>query len=202
MRYNNTEEIGLIIEEYRNRRIEGKIIDLTPFRPEDSEDVVFLRNQDYVMWCFNQPRRYTVEGQIEWYDSYVQTSDDIFWCIRRKDGSFIGMIRVYDIDCDAQMCTQGTLAVDDRYKDEAPYAVEALVLTLDFAYGVLGVSKVLHENRIGNRNMNNLSRKLGATEDGQILFRGSEYIRWILTVDNYRKNRDRFYNVVEWWEIR
>lgn len=189
-----------IIQEYRHKDIEGLGIILTPFRIEDSEAVVNLRNQDYVMWCFNQPRRYDIAGQIEWYNNYyLSAEDDIFWCIRRKDGRFIGMIRIYNIDNALLICNQGSFAIDGRYKDEAPYAVEALVMTLDFAYDCIGVRNILHENRVGNKTMNNLSRKLGAYTDGQIDFRGAEYTRWILPVESYRKNRDRFYKTIEYW---
>lgn len=191
-----------LVKEYRNKTISGKIIDLTPFSPMDSERIVDIRNSENVRWGFNQTRVYDARGQIDWYERYIRTDNDIFWCIRKKDGTIVGMIRAYDIDHKIGECKQGTFAMDEEYANEAPYAVEALVLTLDFIFDRLGMKKVIHEDRDGNRNMNNLSKKLGMVQTGTIDFKGAKYNCYALQKNEYYERRNRFINLVDYWANR
>lgn len=125
-----SEQIKNIVEKYRHENIEGQIVDLSPVAEADLSDIIRLRNHPKMMYYLNQSQELTLTSQREWYDKYLQRNNDLYWTIKDKSGLVIGTNRLYDITSDR--CEQGSLMVDNNYAMTAPYAAEAIMLSLDF----------------------------------------------------------------------
>lgn len=145
--------------DYRQKNIEGRIIDLSPVTEKDLVDIIRMRNDPKMMYYLNQPMEITLDSQKAWFEKYQERTDDLYWTIKDKDGLVVGTNRLYDITADK--CVQGSLMVDTRYSRTAPYAAEAIMLSIDFAFDVLGVQTIVNEDRHDNKNMNSLSRRFG-----------------------------------------
>lgn len=194
--------IAGIVKEYRGKRIEGKFVDLVPFTLDDADNVVEIRNREKNRYFLNQTYIITPESQAKWYDSYLERSDDIYWCIYNKQNQFIGTVRVYDIDEEKDICDQGSLMIDEDYAAGGPYAVEVELLTLDFIFDVLKIDKVINEDRADNKVMNNLTKKLGFkfikdTKIGEV-----DYKYYLLSPEDYKKKRETFARIIEYWDQR
>ena len=197
-----SERISSIVCDYRNKKIEGKIIDLIPFSLADVENVVEIRNRENNKYFLNQSYELTVDSQTRWYESYLSRLDDIYWCIYNKSNEFIGTIRVYDIDERKNLCDQGSFIIDEDQAGGTPYAIEAELLTLDFVFSELNVSNVINEDRADNKVMNNLTKKLGFEYKKDTEKDGIAYKYYILTQENYEKNREKFQAVIDYWANR
>jgi RimJ/RimL family protein N-acetyltransferase len=134
---------------------------LHPYKWEHGGTIVALRNQEKSRYNLAQKDASTIEGQNEWYHCYSQRDDDIYWCIHNKTGNMIGVIRIYDIKHDGTCCNQGSFIIDRAFAMSGPYAVEAEILSLDFVFDTLQMDKVLNDNRVDNKNMNSISKRVG-----------------------------------------
>ncbi len=193
---------GEIIKKYRDKRIEGVCIDLVPFTEVDAENVVEIRNREKNIYFLNQACILNVEGQLKWYRSYLERDNDIYWCIYNKKNEFIGTVRVYDIDEESDLCDQGSFVIDEELAKEAPYAIEAELLSLDFIFDVLKINHVINEDRSDNKIMNNLSKKLGFVLKKNTVINEVKYNYYILSSDDYKKNRDKLAKIIEYWGCR
>lgn len=197
-----SERIGNIIREYRGKRIEGKCIDLVPFTCEDAVNVVEIRNREKNKYFLNQTYELNVEGQKKWYETYLTRDNDIYWCIHNKNNEFIGTVRVYDIDEEKDLCDQGSFMIDDEHAEGAPYALEAEILSLDFIFDKLKIGNVINEDRGDNKVMNNLSKKLGFDFKKNTIINEEEYNYYLLNPTDYKKNRDKFIQIIDYWATR
>lgn len=197
-----SEEIRDIVREYRNRVIEGKFINLVPFTLNDVANVVEIRNREKNRYFFNQTNDLNIEAQTKWYEAYLERDDDIYWCIYNKQNQFIGTVRVYKINKDADICDQGSFVIYEDHAEGAPYAIEAELLTLDFAFNVLKINSIVNEIRADNKVMNNLAKKLGFDFKKNTLINGVDYKYYVLNPRNYKKNRDKFQAVIDYWVSR
>ncbi|MBQ9135775.1 MAG: GNAT family N-acetyltransferase [Lachnospiraceae bacterium] len=194
-----SERIGNLIREYRNKVLKGKCIDLVPLSEKDMENVVELRNKEKNRYFLNQTYTLTVEGQLRWYQTYLERDNDIYWSIYSKAGQFVGTVRIYDIDEEKDLCTQGSFIIDDEFAEEAPYAIEAELLSLDFVFDVLHIGNVINEDRADNKVMNNLTRKLGFVFQNDTVVNGVDYKYYLLNPEGYQRNRQKFLDVVLYW---
>lgn len=197
-----SDRISSIINDYRNKIIEGKIINLVPFSLADAENVVEIRNKEKNKYFLNQTYELTVDSQTKWYESYLSRFDDIYWCIYNKDNDFIGTIRVYDIDEEKDLCDQGSFMIDEEQAEGTPYALEAELLTLDFIFDELKISNVINEDRADNKVMNNLTKKLGFDYKKDTEINGVAYKYYLLNPESYKKNREKFQTVIDYWANR
>lgn len=196
------EQVCDIVADYRNRRINGRFIDLVPFGEEWMEDFVRVRNAERNLYFFNQTYLLTIDSQREWYRNYLKRPDDIFWCILDKSGRFIGSVRLYDMDADASVLSHGSFMIDADVADEAPYALEAEILSLDFAFDTLHIRQVVNENRHDNKVMNSLSKKVGFEFIKDTSIGGVQYRYYLLSEDAYRKKRGKVDSIVAYWAGR
>lgn len=194
-----SEKINDLIKEYRNRIIEGKCINFVPLSEKDLENVVNLRNKDRNRYFLNQSYVLTVEGQKEWYEKYIERMNDIYWCIYSKSKQFIGTIRIYDIDENEDLCDQGSFMIDEEYAEEAPYAIEAELMSLDFVFDILKIGNVINEDRADNKVMNNLTKRLGFVFEKDIVINGIDYKYYLLNKERYNEKRQKFMDVVSYW---
>lgn len=194
--------ISDIVREYREKRVEGKFVDLVPLTLADVDNVVEIRNRKKNRYFLNQTYIITPESQAKWYDSYLARYDDIYWSIYNKQNNFIGTIRVYDIDEEKDICDQGSLMIDEDIAEEGPYAVEVELLTLDFIFNVLRIGKVINEDRADNKVMNNLTKKLGFKYIKDTKIGKVDYKYYLLNSEDYQKKRDKFASIIDYWDQR
>lgn len=190
------------VKEYRGKKLEGKCIDLVPFTPDDSANVVEIRNREKNKYFLNQTYELNVDGQNKWYEEYLTRNNDIYWCIYNKKKQFIGTIRVYDIDEENNICDQGSFMIDEDHAEGAPYALEAEILILDFIFDVLNMGNVINEDRSDNKVMNNLTKKLGFVFKKKTIINDVEYNYYLLNPGDYKKNRDKFASIIDYWALR
>lgn len=197
-----SKDIAEIIKEYREKRIEGKIIDLVPFSLDDSSNVVRIRNKEKIKYFLNQTYELSIESQERWYKDYLTRNNDIYWSIYNKKKDFIGTIRIYDIDKDEDICVQGSFIIDEEQAEGAPYALEAEILSLDFVFNQLEIHKVINEDRADNKVMNNLTKKLGFEFEKNTEINNIAYKYYVLKPEAYKRNRDKFQAIIDYWMCR
>ena len=190
------------ILEFRNKDVVGKFVILRPASVKYAEDIVNLRNKPRNMYVFNQSYLLTTEDQTRWFEKYEKTSNDIYWCILDKAERFIGTIRLYGIDPAGEYCEEGSYVIDEDVVDEAPYAVESKMLALDVAFDDLQIKTMINEVRVENKNMNNIDNQLGFTNGIVTQIRGVDFRRRELSSEDYRKNRNKFSRLVDYWSCR
>ena len=183
------------IVKYRNKVIEGKCINLVPINNSLLEDIVRLRNTEKNKYYLNQDYTISLESQKQWYEKYLDRFDDIYWVITNKNDIVIGTIRLYDIN--EFSCDQGSLIIDEKYSMGMPYLLEAELLSLDFAFNILGVKEIINDDRADNKQMHSITKKMGFKFQNKIDIRGIEYNHYILkqenlNIDKYRSILDNF----------
>lgn len=188
--------------ELKKKIIKGTFIDLVPITKENLNDIVNLRNQEKNRYFLNQQSIIDYNSQLKWYNNYLKIETDIYWAIYNKNNQFIGTIRIYDIDFNKNICEQGSFMIDSQFSNDAPYAVEAELLSLDFAFYELKIKNVINEDREDNKIMNNLSKKVGFKFIKNTLINEIKYNYYILEVDDYEKNRDKFIGLIKLWNDR
>lgn len=191
-----------IVREYRNKKIVGVCVELIPLSDEYAEDIVRLRNEPRNMYCLHQTHTVTVEDQLRWYDSYLERDNDLYWCILDRSGGFIGTVRIYGIDPDEDICEHGSFIIDEKAAFGPPFAVEAMLLSLDFAFDVLKSGRVLNDTRDDNTVMNRINSRLGFEFYRENILNGDRYSYRYLTSDKYSANRSGFAKPVEYWSTR
>jgi len=180
--------------------IHGQYIDLRPCALEHGETIVQLRNQKKSRYNLNQKEPSTAERQNQWYADYARRDDDICWCIHDKAGRMIGVIRLYNILHDGGCCNQGSFIIDETHAMSGPYALETEKMTLDFAFDTLRIAKVLNDNRVENKNMNSISRRIGFQFMEDFEQNGAHFNLYELTKSNYR--REVLEKVLSQWRER
>ena len=166
--------------------MQGKIVDLSPVTENDLTDIIRMRNDPKMMYYLNQPMQITLDSQKAWYEKYKERADDLYWTIKNKDGQVIGTNRLYNVTTDR--CEQGSLMIDTRYSRTAPFAVEGILLSLDFAFDVLNVKTIVNEDRHDNKNMNSLTKRFGFQFLRKIDIRGVSFNYYELRKDTYKRN--------------
>ena len=179
-----------LVKEYKNKVITGKCIDLVPLKPEHFADVVRIRNQERSKYFLNQNIDLTVDMQAKWYEDYLKRDDDIYWALIGKNGVHVGMNRLYDID--GNLGNQGSFIVDENYSLGLPFALEAVVLTLDFAFNTLGLNQIINEDKCDNKMMNSMSKKIGFKFQKETEIRGQKYNYYLLNKDESKLEKYRY----------
>lgn len=194
--------VSEIVQEYRNKALCGKLIDLIPLTQNDFENVVDLRNEEKNRYFMAQKQLLTVADQEKWYESYSDRNNDLYWCIFDKKKRFIGTMRLYDISLDCEILDQGSFMIYEKYAQEAPYAIEAELLSLDFAFNVLNIKSIINEDRADNKIMNNLTKKIGFTYIKDTIINGENYKYYLLNEKDYLSKRDKLAKLIERWDSR
>ena len=166
------------IKKYREEVFPGTTIDLVPLSPEYLGDVVRLRNQDNSRYNLNQSYAITLESQSEWYQRYLDRDNDIYWCIADKGGRIVGTVRLYDID--GTNCEHGSFIIGEEDSMGSPYALEAMILSIDFGFNVLGLETIECNDRCDNKNMNSITKRFGFVQVGNRDINGVQYNHYIL----------------------
>lgn len=157
----------------RHRILPGQMLDLVPVAPIHAPDIVRIRNQEHVRQFFDDKNPATTTSQDAFYTAYIARSDDLYWVVTLKDGTVIGTNRLNDIN--GNNATKGSQAIDAAYTNRGPYALEAEILLLQFAFDTLGLHRVHAVIRPDNVKVISFNQKLGFTRSGTCVLRGLDY---------------------------
>ena len=185
-----------------NKIIEGVSIDLKPVSLEMASQIFNMRNVNRNKYFFNQQMNLTLQDQEKWLQEYSKRENDIYWAIYDKQNVFIGTIRLYDIDYDKGTCEQGSFMIAEEYAKEGPYAIEAELISLDYAFNELNLKKIVNCDRYDNKKMNSLTKKIGFEFVDVVQISGVDFNRYELTYDNYEANRHKLATVIDYWRER
>lgn len=110
--------------------IKGARLNLTPLTEDDIELVRKWRNA--YSQSFFDATHITKEQQVMWYQKYRESSTDQMFVMRKKDGTPIGTIALYDISISDRTAKVGRVMLIDEERGHG-YAEEAVRLILDEA---------------------------------------------------------------------
>lgn len=167
-----------------HRSLAGRIVDLVPLDRTHTPDVVQLRNSPHVRQFFDEKDLTTVESQNAFFEKYSGWPDDLYWAVVSKSGKVIGTNRINAID--GESGCKGSLIIDQNEARLGPYALEAELLLLNFAFNVLGVKRIKTIVRPDNIKMIGLNTKLGFRLVGPYDQRGVMNNEYMLERQDYR----------------
>lgn len=97
-------------------KIMGQKVYLTPITYDDCEHFVAMRNSDLVKSRYIYRKDFTVEGQINWIKTKVETGEVaqfMIWDV--ADDKQIGSVLLQDIDTDNRTCELGIFIAYEDY---------------------------------------------------------------------------------------
>lgn len=157
----------------RHRTLTGQLLDLVPVMPLHAPEIVRIRNQEHVRQIFDDKNLATLESQHAFYAAYALRPNDLYWVVALKNGAVIGTNRLNEID--GVNATKGSQAIDAAFVNRGPYALEAEILLLRFAFTILGLQRVTAIIRPDNVKVISFNQKLGFTRCGTCSLRGLDY---------------------------
>ncbi len=181
------DKIYRLVQEYREKTILGKSIELVPLKECFFEDVIRMRNQKDSTYFLNQQHDLTMEMQRKWYAEYLSRNNDLYWLVCNKQGDVVGTISIYEID--QEKCNRGRAIIDEKRRMEKPYAFEAFILSTKFAFDILGVNTIVNANKIDNAVMNSISHTIGYDVLKEVEIRGVKHYYYELNKETFRASR-------------
>lgn len=135
--------------------IQGEHVILRKMEIEDAEDIVRWRNSDAVRTRFIYQELFTIESQIEWYETMVLTGKVAQMIIVEKEtGRSIGTAFIRDIDRKHRKGEYG-LFIGEEVARGKGIGREVTQLMLEYGLGELGLhriySRVLENNEVSIR---------------------------------------------------
>lgn len=164
--------------------LKGRVIDLIPVTTQDAQFTMDIRNDEKLTRYI--PRiPTTLEKQQGWIERQRQDADDYFYIITRKDGEQVGTAAVYNVGIEPGLCEYG------RYISygSAIENVEAAVLSMEFAFGTLGMTRVMMNNDVRNEKIISFWKRFGAIYDGDYDYGEWTAARYILTPEVFEQCR-------------
>lgn len=141
--------------------IKGSIIDLKSVVIGDAKYILELR-QNPQLNTFISSTSINLDDQIVWIDNYLKREAELkefYFIVKNKDNNSCGTVRIYNVNAEKKECTWGSFMLDENRPDRASY--EVITLSLDFAFEVLKLKKVLLDVRKENKKAIHIYEKAG-----------------------------------------
>ncbi len=123
-------------------RIVGKNVYLRPITEDDTELIITWRNSDAVRPYFIYQKPFTREGHEKWMETMIKSGLGYqFIVCRNEDDKPVGCTYLRDYDREHNKIEYGVFLGSEDVKGKG-IGTEILGLTLEFAFGKLGVHKV------------------------------------------------------------
>jgi RimJ/RimL family protein N-acetyltransferase len=147
--------------------IVGEFITLCKVEVRDAELIYKWRTSNVAQYL-NQPKDYSIESQREWIRNRPKT--EINYIIHRKDTfEQVGMVGIVDVDWNNLVSSVGRLLLDEQYVERStPYGVEALLLTYDYVFNIMGFRKISGVILGKNKKVFGLQKFLGMEQEGYL----------------------------------
>ena len=168
--------------------IEGKTVRLRSVEERDAE-VTFKMRHDPEKARFVRPSQGTVEGQREYIRKQRETPGDYLFIIEDLQGNPIGMKGVYDFNSEKNQIETGRFI---GYGSQVQN-IEALMLSVDFAFDILKVDKVVMSALENNNVMLGIQKKFGVEFTYRDRYEGIDYdnLHSVLTKEAYAKSKPK-----------
>ena len=150
------------------KKILGKHINLRLVNLEDAEFILNLRTKKGE---FLSKTDIDVGKQIEWLKEYKKRESknlEYYFIVESKESVRLGTIRVYEMDFEGKKFTFGSFIIDGEISPKYS-ALEAIVMTFNFAFNQLGFQICFFDCRKNNDHANAFYLRFGAkiiNEDG------------------------------------
>ncbi|MGL6115871.1 MAG: GNAT family N-acetyltransferase [Cetobacterium sp.] len=141
--------------------IKGSVIDLKSVVIGDAKYILELR-QNPQLNTFISSTSINLDDQIIWIDNYLKREiemKELYFIVKNKDKNSCGTVRIYNINIEKKECTWGSFMLDKNRPAGASY--EVIRLSLDFAFEVLKVKKILLDVRKENKKAIHIYEKVG-----------------------------------------
>ena len=168
------------------------------FRPVSVDDagfIVMLRNQPHAKGKIHDTSD-CIDKQREWISSYLLRDNEYYWIFETLNGVPVGTTSLYNYDIEKNQIETGRWVTLANYK--GTYSLSEEVLFKDFAFKVLGVSKVVCDVVSSNTQVMKYHKViLREKETGEISYLegiggGIEKMIWFEeTSDSWEINRKR-----------
>ena len=171
-----------------NGIIKGKTVQLRSLEEKDAEITFKMRNDSEKNKYLNSPPA-SVEAQKEYIAKQRQKPDDYYFLIEDLDGNPIGMKGFSDYKPAKHTIESGRfMGFGNQIQN-----LEALLLSIDFAFDILGCERIIMTVIENNKNMYSIQQKIGAKETGRVYMKnfGCNSIHSELTKENYYPAREK-----------
>lgn len=195
----NYEGASMNVTNYKLLHISGDFINLLPYSEKYIEKIVEMRNVQKVRYFLNQIEPSTFEKQLLWTKDYLERENDLYWVIQSKEtGEIIGTTSLYDID--SIQAEKGRFIIDENVSIQKPYALEAELLIINFAFTTLKLEKLVTCTREDNLKMESINKRFGFEYSDDFLVRGIRYKLFNLNQENYSPMK--FEKIINHWKNR
>lgn len=192
----NYEGANMNVTNYKLLHISGNFINLLPYTEKYIEKIVEMRNTQKVRYFLNQIEPSTFEKQMLWTRQYIKRENDLYWVIQSKEtGEIIGTTSLYDID--RVQAEKGRFIIDENVSIQKPYALEAELLIINFAFKTLKLKKLVTCTREDNLKMESINKKFSFEYSRDFFIRGIKYKAYCLKQENY--SPERFEKIIKHW---
>ena len=168
--------------------IEGKTVRLRSVEEKDAE-VTYKMRHDPEKSKFVHQSKGTVEEQREFIRKQMKEPDDYLFIIEDLEGNPIGMKGVYNFDREKNEIETGRfMGFGSQVQN-----IEALMLSFDFAFDILGVERIVMSALENNNVMLGIQKRFGVEFTYRDRYEGLEYdsLHSVLKKEEYAKTRPK-----------
>mgnify|MGYP003392389873 CR=1 FL=1 len=171
--------------------IEGKYVNLRSVNIEDADYTLSLR-QDPELTKYLPKLDISLAQQKKWIEKQRSKPGDYYFIIQDKEGANIGVIGVYDVQ--GCQCETGRIAVKNGNSFQS---LEAQLLTFDFAFDVLNLSKTVNYVYADNVHAIRLSQMFGAEVTNKFKDEtGMIRVDHVISVERYKESRKKLARIL------
>ena len=194
------EAIAAVVTRHRSTPLEGQCVRLQPYEPSYGEALRALRNTDRGRHNLAQLTEISAEMQRNWYEQYLQRTNDLTWVILNRRNEFIGSTALYDIEPNPPWAEKGRLILDEKRSLEAPYALEAELILIHFYLEQFPFPSLMTRVRKDNDKMISMNQRFGFTITGPTELRGVPYYQMDLRREDFTPRQ--FEAIISHWAKR
>ena len=152
----------------------GKYVTLRLMESKDLEMVREWKNSPENYMYFSNRHFISDLKQIEWFKRKASSSDNLYFIIyENKNNTPIGMTLLESIDNRNRNAVWGIYIADLAFRRRF-YAVDAVMLILDYAFSYLNMKKVYGNTLSGNDKGRRFHQSIGFTEEA--VFKNHVYV--------------------------
>jgi diamine N-acetyltransferase len=173
--------------------IVGKKIILRGFEEKDVKRIVQWRNDPDINRHFFDYEPSTVYKQRRWLQAVSSSHDEKFFIISNRQGVAIGTVGLARIDCRNRNAEWGRFMIGDRKFWGKGYGLEALYLSVEYAFSHLNLHRLYLRVFAQNTKARTMYETFGFKKEGILrdhVYRDGRYrdvALYALLVDEFRK---------------
>ena len=148
------------------RQAVGDLVSLRPFEPDDAERYRAWVNEPDVAWLIDRAGPVTRAEHEAWYRALVASpSATVFAIDRRSDGTFIGIVWLYNMHVRHRRA-EVRIVIGDKSAWGRGYGTDALRVLARIAFGTLKLEKLWADVLVTNPRAAAAFERAGFTREG------------------------------------